>query len=52
MINGTKTDDVTENQLQEELNIFMNYETDGTLIFRNKDPNVDEWKDRRDNYLV
>lgn len=30
----------------------MNYENDGHLIFRDKQPSIDEWKDRRDNYLV
>jgi hypothetical protein len=30
----------------------MNYEAEGHLIFKDKTPNVDEWKNRRDNYLV
>lgn len=36
MINNTKTEEVTEKQLQEELNAFMNYENDGTLIFKSR----------------
>lgn len=52
MIKSTKTEDVTDKQLNEELNAFMNYERDGLLIFKNRRPNVEEWKTRRDNYLI
>ena len=52
MINGTASEEVTEDQLQEELNVFMNYEREGNLIFRDKSPNAEEWKERRNNYLV
>lgn len=30
----------------------MNYENEGTLIFKDRNPNIEEWKKRRDNYLT
>ena len=30
----------------------MNYENEGNLIFKDRNPNIEEWKKRRENYLI
>jgi len=51
LIRETPSDKATKQQLEKELNIFLGYENDAHLIFASKQPNIDEWRIRRSNYL-
>jgi len=53
MIKETSSETASKQQLEKELNAFMSYEGEnGLMIFASKRPSVEEWRIRRNNYIL